>query len=205
MSEKKRELAGSHPLKVMERILQTRGLFSSLEDDGGEEATVKEARQEILKFISRLERQVSIMGEPNVSTVYASEHKTWYQTRVQEAEKEYRLMLRQLEPITNVQQKSPLTLKPKLKPKPKKSVTKGGGGEGAAAADVDAEQAAARKKEFLRRIKAEALVTMKKLTAQFLAKASFWSDLHSVFVQDERTNPHQRFKIHPISFAVNST
>lgn len=62
ISEKKRELAGSHPLKVMERILQTRGLFSSLEDDGGEEATVKEARQEILKFISRLERQVSIMG-----------------------------------------------------------------------------------------------------------------------------------------------
>ncbi|KAG0363892.1 hypothetical protein BG005_003712 [Podila minutissima] len=146
---------------------------------------VKEAREEILKVIAGLERQVSMMGEPDVSTVCASEHKTWYQTRSQEAEKEYRLMLRQLEPITTVQQKNPLTLKPK------KSVTKGGGG---------GEEVAAWEKEFVRRTKTEALMTLKKLTAQFLAKTSFWLDLDTVFVVDERMNPHQQFRIHPNSF-----
>ncbi|KAF9200159.1 hypothetical protein BGZ59_003460, partial [Podila verticillata] len=145
---------------------------------------VKEAREEILKFIAGLEIQVSMMGEPNVLTVCASEHTTWYQARSQEAEKEYQLIIRQLDPITTVQQKNPLTLKAK------KSVTKGTGERGTAT-DVKAEQAAVREKEFIRRTRKEALMTMKRLTAQFLAMTAFWSDLDSVFVKDERLNPHQ--------------
>ncbi|KAG0034814.1 hypothetical protein BGZ81_002906 [Podila clonocystis] len=124
---------------------------------------MKEAREEILKLIAGLERNVSMMDESGVST---------------------------LEPITTVQKKNPLTLKPKLK----KSVTKEGSGEEEeAAADVEVEQAAVREKEFLLRTKTEPLMTTKRLTAQFLAKASFWIDLDTVFVQDESLNPHQKF------------